>query len=44
MKRDKFNEVVKRYLYSIYANNLKERTIEQISKKVCSLFVKKKKI
>ena len=43
MKRDKFNEVVKSYLYSIYSNNLKERTIEQISKKVCSLFVKKKK-
>ena len=43
MKREKFNEVVKSYLYSIYENNLNDRTIEQISKKVCSLFVKKKK-
>ena len=43
MKKDKFNEVVKSYLYSIYAKNLKETKIDQISKKICSLFVNKKK-
>ena len=42
MKKDKFNEVVKSYLYSIYAKNLKETKIDQISKKICSLFGNKK--
>ena len=38
MRKDKFNEVVKSYLYSIYSKNLKEKQIDQISKKICSLF------
>ena len=42
MRKDKFNEVVKSYLYSIYSKNLKEIEIDQISKKICSLFVNKK--
>ena len=33
MRKDKFNEVVKSYLYSIYSKNLKEIQIDQISKK-----------
>ena len=28
----------KNYLYSIYSKNLKEKQIDQISKKICSLF------
>ena len=39
MRKDKFNEVVKSYLYSIYSKNLKEIQIDQISNKICSLFV-----
>ena len=42
MRKDKFYEVVKSYLHSIYAKNLKEIEIDQISKKICSLFVNKK--
>ena len=42
MRKDKFNEVVKSYLYSIYSKNLKEKQIDQISKKICSLFVNNK--
>ena len=42
MRKDKFNEVVKSYLYSIYSKNLKEIEIDQISKKICSLFVNNK--
>ena len=42
MRKDKFYEVVKSYLHSIYAKNLKEVEIDQISKKICSLFVNKK--
>ena len=42
MRKDKFNEVVKSYLYSIYSKNLKEIQIDQISKKICSLFVNNK--
>ena len=38
MRKKKFNEVVKSYLHSIYENNLKEKKIDQISKKICSLF------
>ena len=42
MRKDKFYEVVKSYLHSIYAKNLKEIEIDQITKKICSLFVNKK--
>ena len=42
MRKDKFYEVVKSYLHSIYSKNLKEIEINQISKKICSLFVNKK--
>ena len=42
MRKDKFYEVVKSYLHSIYSKNLKEIEIDQISKKICSLFVNKK--
>ena len=42
MRKDKFNEVVKSYLYSIYSKNLQEKQIDQISKKICSLFVNNK--
>ena len=42
MRKDKFYEVVKSYLHSIYAKNLKEIEIDQISKKICSLFVNNK--
>ena len=41
MKKDKFNEVVKSYLHSIYAK-FKRTKIDQISK-ICSLFANKKK-
>ena len=43
MRTDKFNEVVKSNLYSIYAKNLKEINVDQISKKICSLFENKQK-
>ena len=43
MKKDKFNEVVKSYLYSIYAKNLKKTKIDQISKKKFVLFFVNKK-
>ena len=42
MRKDKFYDVVKSYLHSIYAKNLKEIEIDQITKKICSLFVNKK--
>ena len=42
MRKDKFYEVVKSYLHSIYSKNLKEIEIDQISKKICSLFVNNK--
>ena len=42
MRKYKFNEVVKSYLYSIYSKNLQEKQIDQISKKICSLFVNNK--
>ncbi len=42
MRKDKFNEVVKSYLHSIYAKNLKEIKIDKISKKICSLFKNRK--
>ena len=42
MRKDKFNEVVKSYLHSIYSKNLKEIKIDRISKKICSLFENKK--
>ena len=42
MRKTKFNEVVKSYLHSIYVNNLNEIKIDQISKKICSLFQNQK--
>ena len=42
MRKTKFNEVVKSYLHSIYENNLNEIKIDQISKKICSLFQNQK--
>ena len=42
MRKDKFNEVVKSYLYSIYAKNLKEIKLIKFQKKFV-LFLKIKK-
>ena len=42
MRKTKFSKVVISYLHSIYGNNLKEKKIDQISKKICSLFQNQK--
>ena len=42
MRKTKFSEVVKSYLHSIYGNNLKEKKIDKILKKIFSLFQNQK--